>query len=271
MKIAISSDGPDLEARVKHRLGTAHYLVIVDIDSGDYEAVPNTGALGKRGAGIQAVVLAVSRGVETIVTGYCSPAIADQLKANGIEVLTGISETVGEVIERYRRGELKKSTGVTSSPSSTKNIFHSGALAYAVRSSAKQFVNILPVLIGVVLLIGLFNAFITKEFLASIFSGNMVLDTLWGACFGSILAGNPINSYIIGGELLKYDIRAVPKPAWLATQLTVPSSSTGAPPLWPLAWFVSMVPSLPLPDESPTTWPLPSSMCHRARVFASAT
>ncbi len=221
MKIAISSNGQDLEARVTHRLGTAQYLVIVDIDSGDYEAVPNTGGTGKRGAGIQAVVLAVSKGVETIVTGYCSPAIADRLKANGIEVLTGIGDTVGEVIERYRRGELKKSAGVASTPSSTKNIFHSGALAYTARSSAKQFVNILPVLIGVVLLIGLFDAFITKEFLASIFSGNMVLDTLWGACFGSIFAGNPINSYIIGGELLKYDISLFAVTALIITWVTV--------------------------------------------------
>ena len=57
----------------------------------------------------------------------------------------------------------------------------------------------LPILISIVPLMGLFEAFISKELLLSIFSGNKILDTIWGACFGSILPGNPINSYIIGG------------------------------------------------------------------------
>ena len=91
----------------------------------------------------------------------------------------------------------------------------------ATRSSARQFINLLPVLIGVVLLIGLFNAFISKDFLVSIFSGNMALDTLWGACFGSILAGNPINSYVIGGELLKYNISLFAVTALIVTWVTV--------------------------------------------------
>jgi hypothetical protein len=45
---------------------------------------------------------------------------------------------------------------------------------------------------------------VSRGLLSSTFSGEIVLDTLWGACFGSILAGNPINSYVIGGELLEH-------------------------------------------------------------------
>lgn len=221
MKIAITSDGPDLGAKVAHKLGTAHYLIIVDMESGEYEAVRNPGASLQRGAGIQAVVLAVRKGVETIATGYCNPAVADQLRANGIEVLTGISDTVGDVIERYEKGELKKSLADTPAVSSTDDAFHKNALVSTVRSSARQFINILPILIGVVLLIGLFNSLITKDLLASVFSGNMVLDTIWGACFGSIFAGNPINSYIIGGELLKYGISLFAVTALIITWVTV--------------------------------------------------
>jgi uncharacterized membrane protein YraQ (UPF0718 family) len=94
-------------------------------------------------------------------------------------------------------------------------------LVRAIKNSARQFVNLLPILIGVVLLIGLFNAFVPKELLASVFSGNMVIDTLWGACFGSILAGNPINSYIIGGELLKYGVSLFAVTALIVTWVTV--------------------------------------------------
>jgi len=47
------------------------------------------------------------------------------------------------------------------------------------------------------------------------------LDTFWGACFGSILAGNPINSYVIAGELLKYGISLFAITALIVTWVTV--------------------------------------------------
>ncbi|MEA2086129.1 MAG: hypothetical protein U9O84_03715 [Chloroflexota bacterium] len=91
----------------------------------------------------------------------------------------------------------------------------------ALRRSARQFSSILPVLIGVVLCIGLFNAFVSREVLASVFSGNAVLDTLWGACFGSILAGNAINSYVIGAALLDHGISLFAVTALILTWVTV--------------------------------------------------
>ena len=221
MKIAISADGPDLRAKVGQKLGTSQYLIIADIDTGDYETVPNPCILGQRGAGIQAVLLAVNRDTSIVITGYCSPAIAGQFKANGIEILTGISGTVEEVVEKYKKGELKLGIQTGTEPKSRGTKVDKDALVHATRSSAKQFVNMLPILVGVVLLIGLFNAFVSKDFLASIFSGNMALDTIWGACFGSILAGNPINSYVIGGELLKYDISLFAVTALIITWVTV--------------------------------------------------
>jgi len=94
-------------------------------------------------------------------------------------------------------------------------------LVRAAATSARQFANLLPVLVGVVLLIGLFNAFVSEKVLASIFSDNVALDTLLGACFGSILAGNPINSYVIGGELLKYGVSLFAVTAFIVTWVTV--------------------------------------------------
>jgi len=221
VKIAISANGPNLEAKVGHKLGTSQYLVIVDVETGDFEAVPNPGASGQRGAGMQAIVLAISKGVETVLTGYCSPTAYNHLKANGIAVLTGLSGTVEEIIEKYKKGELKTGIGAGAESKSRWAKVDKGALVHATRSSAKQFINLLPILVGVVLLIGLFNAFVSKAFLASIFSGNMALDTLWGACFGSIFAGNPINSYVIGGELLKYGISLFVVTALIITWVTV--------------------------------------------------
>lgn len=100
MKIAISIDGSDLEARVAHRLGTSRYLMIVDLNGGYLDVVPNPGSSGQRGAGMQAVVLAVKNDVKAVLTGYCSPAARSMLAANGIEVLTGLSGSAEEAMEQ---------------------------------------------------------------------------------------------------------------------------------------------------------------------------
>ncbi len=72
MRIAISADGGDLEAKVGDRFGLSQYLVIVDLKTMAFEAVPNPGASGQRGTGIQAVVLAISKNVNAVLTGYMS-------------------------------------------------------------------------------------------------------------------------------------------------------------------------------------------------------
>lgn len=53
---------------------------------------------------------------------------------------------------------------------------------HAMKGSGMQLINVLPLFIGAALLIGIFNTFISKELLSSIFSGNALLDTLCGAC-----------------------------------------------------------------------------------------
>jgi uncharacterized membrane protein YraQ (UPF0718 family) len=170
---------------------------------------------------MQAVVLAISKGVKAVLTGWCSPAVRQQFTTNGIDVISGLSGTVGELVKRYRKGDLQKQAKAEVEPGTRRHRIDRVALLQAAKSSVNQFVSILPVLIGVVLLIGLFNAFISKELLASVFSGNPTLDTLWGACFGSVLAGNPINSYVIGGELLKHGVSLFAVTALMITWVTV--------------------------------------------------
>jgi len=219
MKIAVASDGSNLDARVANRFNTAKYLLIIDLDNGEYEAIPNPFTTGQHGAGVQAIVLAVSRGADVVLTGYTSPAIVNQFKSSGIEVLAGMTGTVRDAVEQY-----KTTSSLKASETETKfsaSVINKSILVHAIRSAARQFVNLLPILIGVVLLIGLFNAFVSDEWLTSVFSGNAVMDTLWGACFGSIFAGNPINSYVIGGELLKYGVSLFAVTAFIVTWVTV--------------------------------------------------
>ena len=94
-------------------------------------------------------------------------------------------------------------------------------LKEAVSKSLKSFYRTLPILIGVLLLTGLFYSFISKEILLKLFQGNPLIDSFFGAATGSILAGNPITSYILGGELLKQGVSLIAVTAFLVSWVTV--------------------------------------------------
>ncbi len=214
MKIAVSADGSTLDAQVASRLSIAKYFLIIDLESGEFEAVPSSIDRHRRGAGVQTITTAVGRGASVIITGYCGPGIVDQLKENDIEVLTGIKGTVKDALMHYRARAAGPSRTLPGGNASS-------AVIRAAKNSGRQFALLLPVFLGVVLLMGLFNTFVSKELLLSVFSGNAAFDSLWGTCFGSIFAGNPINSYIIGGELLKSGISLFAVTAFIVSWVTV--------------------------------------------------
>jgi len=79
----------------------------------------------------------------------------------------------------------------------------------------------LPVIIGVILLLGLFKSFTNMKKIALYFSGNLLKDTFIGSFLGSIFSGNAINSYIIGEELLKNNISLFAVTAFIVSWVTV--------------------------------------------------
>jgi len=83
------------------------------------------------------------------------------------------------------------------------------------------FKHSMPILFGILLLISLANTLIPKEFYSSLFTKNAIIDSFIGALFGSIAAGNPITSYIIGGELLKQGISIIAITAFIVSWVTV--------------------------------------------------
>jgi len=94
-------------------------------------------------------------------------------------------------------------------------------LIVAFHKALKRFISALPTITGVVLLIGLFKTFITPKMITSVFTGEPFKDTLLGSLFGSILTGNPITSYIIGGELLKDGVSLFAVTAFIVAWVTV--------------------------------------------------
>ena len=91
----------------------------------------------------------------------------------------------------------------------------------AAKGLLKNINMSVPILVGVLLLVGALNTLVPKQFFARIFTGNRVLDPLIGALFGSIAAGNPLTSYIIGGELLGSGISLIAVLAFVVSWVTV--------------------------------------------------
>lgn len=219
MKIAIPANAPNMDAKVEQRLGMSAYLLVIDTETMDLEAFPGSFASAGPGAGIRAITLVLNKGVCTILAGYISPHIARTLRDSGIEVMTSVEGKVGDVVEKYKRGELHES--VYSADLGALKKVPGEKLKGSVRKSANQFTRMLPVLVGVILLVGLFRAFISKNMLLFIFSEKPFYDTLSGALMGSLFVGNPVNSYVIGESLLKMGVSLFAVTAMIVTWVSV--------------------------------------------------
>jgi predicted Fe-Mo cluster-binding NifX family protein len=107
VKICVTSEGKTLDSKVDSRFGRCQYFVFVDTDTSEFETIANPNAQFAGGAGIQSGQLMISKGVKAVLTGNVGPNALQTLKASGIEVFTGLSGTVKEALDKYKKGELK--------------------------------------------------------------------------------------------------------------------------------------------------------------------
>lgn len=107
MKIGITSTGKELNAQVDPRFGRCRYFLIVDIDTMKFNIISNESAMASGGAGIQAAQTVAKAGVETVITGNIGPNAFQTLSAAGIKVIIGANGIVKEVVEKYKKRELK--------------------------------------------------------------------------------------------------------------------------------------------------------------------
>jgi uncharacterized membrane protein YraQ (UPF0718 family) len=91
----------------------------------------------------------------------------------------------------------------------------------SVLKAGKGLLNMLPVIIGVVLLVGLFKTFVSQEMIALLFKDNPVIDGVIGSFIGSILTGNAVTSYIIGHELIIKEVSLFAVTAFMVSWVTV--------------------------------------------------
>jgi len=216
VKIAVAAKGRDLDSETCGRFGFCPYILVIDLETMEYEAIP-TESLGKREEPAKVLASILGLGVEAIIVGFMSPRLLAPLTGKGFDVVTGVSGKVGEVVEAYRKKKL--GSAIFEIPASRKKTRQE--IRWALRTTGKEFLSIIPVLVSVILLVGLCETFINRKFLLSIFSGHPLKDSFMGALWGSILIGNPVNSYVIGDMLLKNGVSLYAVAAFLTTWVTV--------------------------------------------------
>ena len=70
------------------------------------------------GVGIQAGQMMIDKGIKAVLTGNCGPNAFQTLKAAGVEVITGVSGTVKEVVDKFKTGGFESVSGPNVSPHS---------------------------------------------------------------------------------------------------------------------------------------------------------
>jgi predicted Fe-Mo cluster-binding NifX family protein len=119
MKVCVTAQGESLDSQVDPRFGRCRYFIIADTDTLESEVIVNPNIESMGGAGIQSAQLVSSKQAKVVITGNVGPNAFKTLEAAKIEVFTGASGSIREVIEKYKKGEFK----AVSAPSVTS---HSG-------------------------------------------------------------------------------------------------------------------------------------------------
>jgi uncharacterized membrane protein YraQ (UPF0718 family) len=95
------------------------------------------------------------------------------------------------------------------------------ATQQALARSLWAFIQMLPILLGMLLLTSLIFAWLPSSRLQALFGRHASLDVLLGAVIGSVAMGHPLAGYILGGELLAGGVSLIAVTALIVSWVTV--------------------------------------------------
>ena len=94
-------------------------------------------------------------------------------------------------------------------------------LKASLRKTIRTFINIIPIIVGMLMATSLVVTLFSEEISAGLFGHGNIPDAMLGAAIGSIAAGHPLASYLLGGELLSGGVGLIAVTAMLVTCVTV--------------------------------------------------
>jgi predicted Fe-Mo cluster-binding NifX family protein len=112
MKIAVTSQGKDLDSQVDPRFGRAAFILIVDSDTMSFEVLDNKENINAlKGAGIQAASNIANKGAEALLTGFCGPNAFKTLQAAGVKVANNATGTIKDAVKAFLNGKMAFADG----------------------------------------------------------------------------------------------------------------------------------------------------------------
>ena len=118
MRIAVSTNGADLDAPASPVFGRCPTYIFVETETADeehpadeeqpmeFEVVENPAMNATGGAGIQAAQFVIERGAQAVISGNLGPNAFDVLQSAGVPVYFHSGGTVRQVVEGYKNGQL---------------------------------------------------------------------------------------------------------------------------------------------------------------------
>jgi hypothetical protein len=91
----------------------------------------------------------------------------------------------------------------------------------SLKKTIRIFINILPIIVGMLMTTSLVVTLFSEQISAGLFGHGDIPDATLGAAIGSIAAGHPLASYLLGGELLSGGVGLIAVTAILVTWVTV--------------------------------------------------
>jgi predicted Fe-Mo cluster-binding NifX family protein len=106
MRIAVSSQGEDLQAQVDPRFGRAPTFLMVETETMSFQVIKNSQGVNLRqGAGIQAAQNVVQHKPDVVLTGNCGPKAFRVLQAGGVAVVVGVNGRIMDAVKAYMEGK----------------------------------------------------------------------------------------------------------------------------------------------------------------------
>jgi len=115
MKIAITIQEKNENAKVDPRFGRCAYFLIYDDQTNEKKIIDNSQNLNApQGAGIQAAQNILKENVEVLITGNVGPKAFQLLKDSGVKIFVGAQDmNVDDAIKAFKNGELNEANSAT--------------------------------------------------------------------------------------------------------------------------------------------------------------
>ncbi|MDR0335151.1 MAG: NifB/NifX family molybdenum-iron cluster-binding protein [Methanomassiliicoccaceae archaeon] len=102
MRACVLADGDSLSSYVADDFGHAPYMIVVDMETLEFEAKKNE-FVNAVGAGMKVADAIVALGVNVVITGGIGPHGYDRLTGAGITVSYDEDGTVGDCVRNVKR------------------------------------------------------------------------------------------------------------------------------------------------------------------------